>query len=250
MSASPRNHLLAALSAEALALLAPHLRRVHLDQGTVLYEAGDTLTRAYFPETAIISIVTHLPDGLTIECGIIGCEEALGFVGAACVNIALRQTIVQLSGEALAIDADALQEAIDESCELLDLMLWHGSVAQYRSLQLIACNAHHSVEQRLARWLMQFYDRAAGRRFPLKQEFLAEMLGVRRASVTGAAQALQNQVVISYHRGMLEVRYPEQLRQACCPCYEIMRAAPAQLPRRRRTRPVMCEDVAPGSRTH
>lgn len=236
MSESFRNRLLAALSPDALAHLTPHLTRVRLEQGQVLYQEGALLTHTYFPETAIVSLVTHLPDGPSIECGAVGCDSAVGFVGAACVNVALRQKVVQLPGDAWMIEADRVRAAVDASPEILHLMLWTSAVFQSNTLQLVACNAHHPIEQRLARWLMQFYDRADGRRFPLTHEFLAQMLGVQRSSLSPAANALQTQALIDYRRGKLEVRYPDLLRAACCPCYENMRRTSERLPRRSQIR--------------
>lgn len=231
MPENHRNHLLAALSPAALALLAPHLTRVRLAQGDVLYEEGEVLARTYFPETAIVSFVTRLEEGGATECAVVGREGAIGFVGRACVNVALRRKVVQLGGEALVMNAARVGEAVEASPEILAMSRWTSAVFQSQVLQLVACNARHTVEQRLARWLMQVYDRADGRRWPLTHEFLAEMLGVQRASVSHAAGALQRQALITYHRGRLEVRYPEQLRAVCCECYERMRTA-RHLPRR------------------
>ena len=231
MPDNPQNRLLVALSADAYALLKPHLTRVMLEQDAVLYEEGDPLTTAYLPETAVVSFVTRMNDGSVIETASVGREGAIGFVGALATSAAIRRSIVQLSGEALAIHVDRVRDAAAQSREIRDLSMWYSAVFIAHMHQLVACNARHGIEQRLARWLLQFYERASSTQLPLKQEFLAQMLGVQRPTVSLTANALQRRRLITYRRGKLEIRDPAGLRRAACECYQKMRDAESGLPR-------------------
>ena len=230
MSEVFRNRLLAALSAEAYGHLAPHLCRLALAQDAVLYEEGEPLTKASLPETAIISFVTRMQDGSSVETASVGCEGAIGFVGSLATTVALRRSTVQLPGEAFVIDVNRVREAAARSAELRDVAMWYSAVFIANMHQLVACNARHSIEQRLARGLLQFCDRAESTRLPLKQEFLARMLGVQRPSVSLAANALQRRGVITYRRGKLEIRNATALKDATCECYQKMRRAELDLP--------------------
>lgn len=231
MPVNPRNRLLQSLSPDAYALLAPHLARVHLAQGTVLYEEGAPLTTAYLPETAIIALVTRFDDGTMVETATIGPETGIAFAMSVATTVALRRTFVQLGGEALVANVMHVRTAAERSAEIRDVMIWHAAVSLTNTYQLAACNARHSIEQRLARCLLQFSDRAESLHLPLKQEDLAQKLGVQRTSVTGAASALQRQGLIAYRRGKLEIRDVGGLRRITCECYTKMKRAHDALPR-------------------
>lgn len=232
MPVAPRNQLLAGLTPDAYALLAPHLVRVHLAQETVLYEEGAPLATAYLPETAILALATTLEDGTMVETATIGRESALAFLTSIATTVAIRRTFVQFAGEVLVTDVAHVRAAAEQSAEIRNVMMWHAAVSIANMHQAAACNARHSIEQRLARWLLQFHDRAESRHLPLKQEALAQMLGVQRTSVTAAANALQRQGLIAYRRGKLELLDVEKLSRVACECYGKMRLAHEHMPHR------------------
>jgi CRP-like cAMP-binding protein len=223
VSGHPRNRLLAALPHEVLSGLRPHLRPVSLTCGTTLCEAEELLSRVYFVEAGAVSLVTVFEDGATAEMATVGREGVIGVHTLLGGEHALGRYEVALSGFALAVDASRFQGALRENPRLRAACEVYVRAFLANLLQNVACNAIHTVEQRCARWLLMCDDQVDDDSFRLTQEYLADMLGVRRSTVTLVAQALQNADLIRYRRGAITVRDRRGLEMAACECYRIVR---------------------------
>lgn len=229
-SASPeRNRLLRSLSPASLALFAPHLDSVHLSARQSLWESNKPIRSVFFPRTCVASLLVPLTEGLPVESATIGCE---GFVGVPVLLGAESTTswaIAQVPGAALRLPVAVFREAVSRDDELRALLLRYAQVLQEETAQSVACNSRHSMEERCARWLLMTQDRVAGPEFQLTQEFLASMLGVRRATVTIAAGMLQQAGLIRYTRGHITVLNREGLEAASCECYRVARSSHERL---------------------
>jgi CRP-like cAMP-binding protein len=213
------NRLLAALSAEDFALLAPHMSVVDLDRGRLLYDPGDPITSVYFPTDAVVSLLTLMEGGEAIESATIGREGALGLWAAISPRESLSRAIVQAPGKAVKITASALQDAWRRSAGLRSLVDRHNEAIYAHAIQSVACNALHSVEARFCRWLLACRDRIDNDTIHLTQEFLADMLGVQRTTVTAVAQSLQAKGLIRYRRGIVDILDRVGLESTACECY-------------------------------
>jgi CRP-like cAMP-binding protein len=222
---SGTNGILRALSPKTLDMLEPNLRKVKLPQGTVLHEPGETLTNVYFPTSGMVSMLAVLKSGEAIEAGIVGPE---GFVGGY-VGVrgwrALGHAVMQISGDALRIGVRSFKKAYDASDEFRILINGYQSVMYFQAQQSAACQALHPVEARMCRWLLQAQDAIGGDTLNLTQEFLSHMLGVRRTSVSGSANKLQESGLISYKRGVIRVLDRKGLEKSSCECYAAVRGA-------------------------
>jgi len=220
-----KNLLLAALSPGDLAALRPFLRLVSLNQRQVLFEAGGEVNTVYFPVGAVVSLVVGLSDGNSVEGAAVGRD---GVVGAACAldgKTAFLRGIVQMAGEAFTCPASAVKAAALQSVSLLETLVRHEQIMFAESQQSTACMAAHHAEARLARWLLRARDLSGNEgTLALTQEFLAEMLGVQRTSVTLAAGTLQRAGLIHYARGKVDILNVEALRDTACECYETISA--------------------------
>ena len=217
------NILLASLSAGDTAALRPHLRLVQLRQKTVLYEAGDTVKSVYFPTSVVISLVVTLTTGETTEAAMVGNDGAIGLASALDGKIAVSQAIVQLSGDAMVCDPAAFRGAALQSETLLSMVMRHEQTLFAQAQQSTACMANHEVEARLCRWLLRARDLSGSDDLPFTQEFLGEMLGVRRTSVTTVAHALQGAGIVEYSRGKIHIVDVERLKESACECYETVK---------------------------
>ena len=217
------NRLLAALPPEVMDRLRPALRSEPLAQGQVLMNPCDPIERVYFPEEGIISAVCIFPDEHVAEVATTGCEGFVSIVAALGGRHALARQIVQVPGTALSLGVDVFRRLLDEEPALRSVA--HAYVQAYiaQALQYVACNSMHNVEERCARWLLMCHDRVRGDDFPLTQEFLAEMLGVHRPTVSVAAKSLQRAGLIHYIRGHVTVLDREGLEAASCECYGMLR---------------------------
>ena len=216
------NELLASLPESDLQLLMPHLTSVHLPQGTVMAEPGVDVDHAYFPLSGAVSLLVVMRDGKAIETGSVGREGVVGAMsGIAACKWQVR-TIAQLPMFARKIASTEFRKAVSSSRAIADLCLHYneGLLAQARIA--VACNALHRVEARFCRWLLQTRDRTESDTIMLTQEFLAEMLGVRRTSVTEVASKIQAVGAISYSRGVIKIIDPEALKALSCECYETL----------------------------
>jgi CRP-like cAMP-binding protein len=213
------NRLLAALEPEDFALLEPHLELVNLTLKQVLYETGDTVTYAYFPHDAIISLVNVMEDGHTVEIGVFGREGVSGLLSALVTREAFGRYIVQMAGTASRIHFDRLSEVRHACPKLRQLIRNYGEALLAQTFQTVSCNAVHPVEARCCRWILAMHDRADGDALPLTHEFLAEMLGVRRSSVSVVAHMLQTAGLIQQSRGSITVTDGAGLEAMACECY-------------------------------
>ena len=226
MSQSPHstNLLLASLPPENMAALVPHLRVVQLPQETVLFEAGDTIKAIYFPHTGIVSIVVDLASGETIETAMIGRDSLVGGSAALDDDIALNRAVVQVAGVASVVDVGTFRGLAQQSHTFHATMARHRQFILAQAQQSAACNAAHTLEARLSRWLLRCRDLLGSDDIHLTQEFLAEMLGARRTSVTLVASALKQAGFIRYRRGHISVIDVEGLRDSACECYKTNKA--------------------------
>lgn len=198
---------------------------VTLGYASVLHEPGAVVRHIHFPITSFISLLKTVDEHSTIEVGMIGSEGLCGNESNAARDVATLRALVQGAGTAWRIGLPAFRQHCEQSPELRELLDRYASFLMRQLAQTIACTRFHVVEQRLARWLLMTRDRARSDAFAVTQEFLAHMLGVRRAGVTNAASALQQQGLIAYRRGDLAVLDVDGLVAAACTCYRADRDA-------------------------
>jgi CRP-like cAMP-binding protein len=218
------NLLLASLSPGDLAALQPHLKLAHFEQEQVLFEAGDTIDATYFPTSAVVSIVVTLSSGQVVEAAMVGRDGVVGASAALDGRMALSRGVIQLSGEAMVCSLAGLRGAAMQSQPLLSLLIRHEQTLYSQAQQSTACMAAHHVNARLCRWLLRSRDLSQSDTLLFTQEFLAEMLGVHRTSVTVVAHTLQQAGIIKYTRGKIQITNLEGLRDAACECYEAVRS--------------------------
>jgi CRP-like cAMP-binding protein len=219
-----KNLLLGLLAPADLKLLAPHLKPAHFEQHHVLFEADERIGNVYFPTGAVVSLVVTLSTGEIIEAAMVGADGVVGASAALDGKISLSRGIVQLGGEIAVCDIDVLKSAALQSPKLLSLLIRHEQTVYAQAQQSAACFATHQVEARLCRWLLRARDLSASDNLPFTQEYLAEMLGVRRTSVTEVAHTLQEAGLIKYARGKIQIVNAEGLQATACECYASVRA--------------------------
>ncbi len=224
-SRAPENLLLAALPEEERERLDPFLRPVHMEVGLLITEPGEPIKNLYFPYDAVTSTIQEMSDGSSIETGLMGVE------GLAGVQVWLRQrstaakTFVQVDGQGHRMSTeDFNREVRDRVSPLNDLIAAYLHAFLILTSLTAACNRLHSIDERLCRWLRMTYNRARRTEFPIRHEFLAQMLGVHRPTVSTAAGMLQEAGLISYRYGKLSILNPEGLAEGACECYQIMEA--------------------------
>lgn len=219
----PVNQILAALPEEEYQRIALELTTVDLPLGKVLYETLDEIETVYFPNQAIISLVSVLESGTTTEVGIIGRSSLLGLSVVLGGNRSQHRAIVQLPGSLVKVSASTIKNEFFRGGKLQELLLLSAEHRIREVSQLAVCNRHHTIEQRLARWLLQVRSSIQSDNLPLTQDFLAKMLGVRRAGVTVAAQKLQRAGAIKYSRAYITISNLQTLKDVSCECYEFQR---------------------------
>jgi CRP-like cAMP-binding protein len=216
-----RNRLLGALSAAELETLLPSLESVPLVDGMPIYAPHEPITRVYFPTNGIISLVSEMAEG-TVEVGTIGREGMTGLPLVLHATTMPGRAFVQVPGHAYRMQAEDLLAAMRASPRF-ERLLFRSVLALYdQTAQHAACNRLHTLEERCARWLLMTHDRVDGDVLLLKQQFLAEMLGVHRPAVTIAAGALQRAGIIRYSRGKVTVLDRDALERSACKCYAII----------------------------
>jgi len=213
------NLLLASLSAVVTAFILPHLKPVHLASQRVLFDAGATVDRVYFPSGSIVSLVVTLSTGEMIEAAMVGKDGIVGASAALDGKISLSRAIVQIGGDAMTCELDVIRKAAMQSHSLLALLIRHEQTVYAQAQQSAACNATHDVEARLCRWMLRARDLSGSDTLPFTQEFLAEMIGVGRTSVSIVAHTLQQAGLIKYARGRIQIVNLEGLQEAACECY-------------------------------
>lgn len=213
------NKLLAALSRDHFNLIAPHLTTVPMPQNTVLQEPGDEVDQIYFPHDGMMSLLAVMRDGRAIETATVGREGVVGAMAGLGLYKSVVRVVVQLPLVTTRISASQFRKAVSANEVLRKLCINSNELLLTQARFTAACNALHPVEARFCRWLLQSADRAAGDTVGLTQELLAEMLGVRRTSVTEAAGKLQSEGVIAYSRGVIRILDRAALERLSCECY-------------------------------
>jgi len=218
-----QNNILDALPAEERERLFPHLTLVEMPLGMVLYEAGEALRHIYFPTDSIVSLLYVMKDGASAEIAVVGNEGAIGvslFMGGETTP---SRGIVQSAGSAYRLSGRRLKQEFERHGQLLHVLLRYTQSLITQMAQTAVCNRHHSIDQQLCRWLLLSLDRLPSNRLNMTQELIANMLGVRREGVTGAAGNLQDLGVIHYSRGRITVLDRPKLEQLSCECYAVVK---------------------------
>jgi len=218
-----QNRLIDSLPVEDMGLIGAQLTLIDLERGRLLYDPGDRVDTIYFPHDGVISLMTLMENGAAIESATIGREGALGLMAAVAPRQSLSRAIVQTPTRASRISAGHLHEAWEKSPRIRDLVDRHTEALFGHAIQSVACNALHSVEARFCRWLLTCHDRISTNTVALTQEFLADMLGVQRTTVTAVARALQEKGAIRYRRGVVDIVDRTVLEQLGCECYGVIR---------------------------
>lgn len=219
----PQNRLLAALPASEYERLAPHLQLVSLPIRQVLYEPNEPIKYVYFPIGSMVSLVSIMKDGSTIEVGLVGNEGMVGVPVILGGNITTTKAFVQVSDNALQMDADLLKSEFNRGGQLQLLLLRYTQALLTQVSQSAACNRFHTIEERLARWMLLVADAVESDEFMLTQEFISQMLGTRRSGVTVAAGTLSQAGMLRYSRGKITILNREALEATSCECYGVIR---------------------------
>jgi CRP-like cAMP-binding protein len=224
-----RNRLLRALPPAAYAGLLPHLEPVELAVGQMLWRADAPIHAVYFPRTCVTSLLTPLADEAPVESATVGYEGVVGVPVVLGADASHTQATAQIAGAAARVDAGRFREWLAVADGATPLFLRYAQALLEQTAQSVACNRRHAMEERCARWLLATQDRVGGPTFLITHEFLAHMLGVRRASVTVAAGMLQQAGLITYRRGRVTILDAEGLEAASCECNGVVRAQQARL---------------------
>ena len=217
------NGLLRALPDADWARWEPHLERVGMSLGQVIYESGRSLSHVYFPIDAIVSLLYVMENGDSAEIAVVGHEGIVGialFMGGESTP---SRAIVQSAGRAFRMSASVIKEEFDRSGSVMHLLLRYTQALITQMAQTAVCNRHHSVDQQLCRWLLLSLDRLRGNQLVMTQDLIANMLGVRREGVTEAAIKLQKSGLISYARGHITMLDRAGLEKRTCECYSVVR---------------------------
>jgi CRP-like cAMP-binding protein len=219
-----QNHLLELLPKPEFERISPFLEGIAMPLGSVLYEPGGELSHAYFPTTAIISLLYVMEDGASAEISVIGKEGLVGvalFMGGDTMP---NRAVVQSAGYGYRLRARILRDECTRNGPMLSIMLRFTQALITQMAQTAVCNRHHSVDQQLCRWLLLSLDRLPGNELTMTQELIANMLGVRREGVTAAAGKLQAAGLISYHRGHITILDRPGLEARVCECYQVVKS--------------------------
>lgn len=223
------NQLLAALPDELLARWQRRLERVDLPLGLVLNEPGTPLSHAYFPCTAIVSLLYVTQEGDSAEIAVVGNEGMLGIALFMGGQTTPNRAVVQSAGYGYRLKAEVIKVEFERCVVLMHLFLRYMQTLITQTAQTAVCNRHHSIDQQLCRWLLMSMDRLQGDELIMTQELIANMLGVRREGVTEAARGLQRAGLISYARGHIKILDRPILERRVCECYAVVKAEYARL---------------------
>ena len=227
-----RNRLLATLDAPALALLKPHATELEFRSGTLLQEAGETTAHVYFPFEGMISLLAVMADGRAIETATVGREGCVGAMSGFGARPSFTRAVVQLPLTAARIPSARFRAATAASEQIRNLVVGYNEVLLGQVQQTAACNALHPAAARFARWLLQARDRTDSDELPLTQEFLAQMLGVRRTTVTQIARQLEKAGIVRSLRGRVFIVNRKKLEETACECNNALRKQlTAELPK-------------------
>ena len=217
------NRFLATLPPHDFSLLAPHLRTIPLERGVMLHDVGEEFEHVYFPHSGMVSMVAVMQSGANVETATIGRAGVIGASAGLGAKQSVGRAIVQLPGTGAWLSACQFHAAANRSQGIRDLIVRYNDLLLAQVQQSVVCNALHTMEGRLCRWLLQAHDCMDGNAIPLTQEFLGQGLGVRRTTVTIAAQLLQSSGLIQYRRGLIQIVDRPQLEELSCECYAVVR---------------------------
>ena len=218
------NQLLGALEPASRERIDPHLERVTFKLHEVVCEAGGILQHIYFPEGSVLSLLTVMENGDAIETANIGREGAFGLFAAMYSRVSFNRCIVQLAGPMVRCEVELMHSEFEHNEHVRNLFVSYSETLLSQVQQTVACNALHTVEARMSRWLLMMHDRAEGQPLTYTHDFLAAIMGANRKSVTLAAQKMQNFGLISYRRGRMQVLDRPGLETASCECYGIVKS--------------------------
>lgn len=218
------NHLLRSLEPGDYDVLRREMRPMTFKAGHVLYEPEDPVDWIYFPEQGLISLLSVMLSGTAVETAVVGNEGGVGFLEVAGAGVTFSRALVQIDLLAMRVSAAAYNAAFDASPSLRQRVTSHVELLLAEARQTLACQSHHSHEQRLAWWLLECQDRTGGgATMTLKQDFLAAMLGVQRSTVSQVASAMKADGVIDYNRGEIVILDRPRLERRSCECYATAR---------------------------
>jgi len=225
----PPNRLLQSLPAADFEALQPHLQVVEMDRESLLVEAGAALTHVFLPHSGIVSLVVSLSEGQAVEVAMIGRDGIVGAAEALGDAISLTDAVVLCPGTASALTVADFRMLASQNVAFRDLLIRHEQALLAQAEQSAACNASHTVEERLSCWLLRAHDLWDGPTLPMTQELLARMIGVQRNAVSIVAHALQQARVLSYSRGQIEINDMDALLQTSCECYRSVKVRQKKL---------------------
>ena len=220
---APRNMLLAALPTDAYAHLEPHFEYQSVKRGVILHRPGETIHDLYFPLTCLISITVTMRDGRTAETGVVGSREVVGinaFMGGR--ETTQTEYVVQIAGDTIRMPTEPLRELFDRDITVRSVLLKYTQAMLAQVTQNAACNGLHNIEQRFARWLLESRDRIGSDELQLTQEFISEMLGVRRAGVNEVSCRFEDSGAVHKSHGRLRITDASKLEAASCECYRVL----------------------------
>jgi CRP-like cAMP-binding protein len=223
-AARPNNRLLISLPDDAYERIAPHLEQMSLKRGHVLHRPGQDIDDLYFPLDCLISVTVTMRDGRTAETGVVGRREVVGinaFMGGR--ETTQTEYVIQVDGDAIRVPADPLLEEFNVNAALRSVLLRYTQAMFAQVTQNAACNGLHSMEQRLARWLLEVRDRIGTDELRLSHEFISEMLGVRRAGITELSHSFEQRRLIAQTRGLTRILDGDGLLGVSCECYMVIR---------------------------
>jgi len=218
-----KNRLLSQLSDDDFQYLEPFLKTAPYKQHSVLFEADQEIKNVYFPSGAVVSLVVTLESGEMVEAAMVGSDGVVGASAALDGRISLSRGIVQLPGDIVVCSLAGLKSAALQSPSLLSLLIRHEQTVYSQAQQSATCFATHHIHARLCRWLLRARDLSDTDTLNFTQEYLAEMLGVKRTSVTLVAHTLQAAGLIKYSRGKIQILDMEALQEGACECYETVK---------------------------
>lgn len=209
--------------------MALSLRRVHLAQGTVLQEARQPVSVVHFPITCVVSLIQAMRDGASIEGACVGAEGAVGLAALAPPGVAESRAMVQVPGEAWAIDLPELHRVMRERPALREVFCRFQALLLLQLMQMVGCNQVHSAEQRMARWLLTMFDRSGRTELAMTHEFLGDVLAIRRPTVTALARGFRERGALSFRRGLVRLCDAPRLEAMSCECHARLRADVARM---------------------
>ena len=217
------NHILSALPEKEYQRFSDFLEPVELSLNQILFKSNQPSSSLYFPTQGVVSLMSVMPDESTTEIGLIGKEGMVGTLQFLADGVLNSQTLVQVKGMAMRIEAEVLRTEYDQGQMLQKLLLRYALKLFNQVSQGAACNNHHTVKQRTARWLLMLDDRSDQETLLMTQQLLSQMLGVRRTGVTEVATEFQRQGILEYQRGKIKILDRQSLERVACDCYQILK---------------------------